>query len=121
MVTWWPSRASARAIRTRAVTPPPTPRPGPPPPPPPPLEPPGPLTHRSNQRRVVRDEQDTRPLPTELGHPFAAPLLEVHVADGQHFVDQQNRRQPRGRHSEGQAGDHPGRIPGQRRVDELPQ
>jgi hypothetical protein len=58
----------------------------------------------------VRDENDCHTIALELLHATDAFLLECHVSDGQHFVDDQHLRVEVCRNRKPQPGVHPTRI-----------
>src|SRR5215831_19098556 len=68
----------------------------------------------------MRDEDNRPAFLTQRPHSIKALPLEGHVADGQHFVQEQDLGLQMGRDRKPQADVHSGGIPLDRYVDELP-
>ena len=67
----------------------------------------------------MRDEQDRLAAAPELGELVEALVREAFVADGEHFVDEQDVGVDVNGDGEAEAHVHPGRVRLHRRVDEL--
>src|SRR5262249_13343295 len=83
------------------------------------VDPEGPVTELANRHHVVADEEDRPPAPGGLAHAPQALPLELGVADGKHFVDDEDLRVQVGRDGKRQARVHPAGVVLHRCVNEL--
>ena len=67
----------------------------------------------------MRHQEDARAALAEPVHPLAALPLELHVADREHLVEEEDVRVDVGGDGEAEARDHPGGVGAQRRVEKL--
>ena len=85
------------------------------------VEPDRALAHHLDRRQVVRHEQNGSTVVTKRQHLADRAVLEGHVADGQHLVDQQHVGVDVGGDREAESRVHARRVALERRVDKRPE